>query len=166
MVPVPPSDVKANSVLLCFFPSSSQQLQDLKIQALSTKRGKNTKSCSSSPDGSCFEVKSTDSDQLYMFLLKTVSQHGEKMLQFVWKKKKKRWFVCPVLRQVSYLQSAPCPQPSNGLKSCSCVFIRRSQSWNSRPALMGKKHLNLMSIDFPYDKGYGRVFVVLPPATS
>lgn len=37
-VPLPPADVKANSVMSCFFPSSSQQLQDLKFQALSTKR--------------------------------------------------------------------------------------------------------------------------------
>lgn len=35
-VPLPPADVKANSVVM-FFPSSSQQLQDPKRQALSPK---------------------------------------------------------------------------------------------------------------------------------
>lgn len=38
MVPVPlkPANFKANSVLSCVFPSSSQQLQDLKIWAMPT----------------------------------------------------------------------------------------------------------------------------------
>lgn len=35
-VPLQPANFKANSVLSCVFPSSSQQLQDLKIWAMPT----------------------------------------------------------------------------------------------------------------------------------
>lgn len=78
-VPLPPSDVKANSVVM-FFPSSSKQLQDLRFQALSTKREIQTAS-SSSHSSSClpFEVKLTESGQRYTFLVETVRQRGEKM---------------------------------------------------------------------------------------
>lgn len=78
-VPLPPSDVKANSVLLCFFPSSSQQLQDLKIQALSTKRETQTAVQVIHP-ALLLEVKPVESGQLYIFCLKTVRSLREKML--------------------------------------------------------------------------------------
>lgn len=53
-----------------FFPSSSQQLQDLKIQALSTKRETQTAVQVIHP-AFLFEVKPTESGQLYIFCLKT-----------------------------------------------------------------------------------------------
>lgn len=97
-----------------FFPSSSQQLQDLKFQALSTKMEIQTAVQVSHPACSC--LKSSLQNQVNIFLLETVRQRGEKMPAVCLKEDVVVCMSCPALRPVSstYLQLAvrpvPCPQ--------------------------------------------------------
>lgn len=76
-VPLPPADVKANSVMSCFF---LPQVNSSKTWSFKPcQQNGITNRCYSSHSSSVllFEVKPTESGQLYIFHLETVRQQGD-----------------------------------------------------------------------------------------
>lgn len=135
LVPVhlPPSDVKANSVLLCFsfLKSTASRPED---SGLINQKEKENVSSSHFPN--CLQFKSLEASQCYSFFLETVGWYREKSQQFIQRRRGGLYVLPSVLFrlciyswQFILFQASKSMDPS--LKSCSwfrnVVFIHWSQ---------------------------------------